>query len=263
MLPEDEDVQIEGDTPEPDEVDEESTTDDVEGEPPDYKALYQASEVTNKQLRNDSRSRDGQRNRAQDQEDRMSRLETSVEVGARNTAQILSKLTEEDGDFAARVNKENQEAAVKTRTEGSNARVTSILNGIMEIVQKDSDEEDADPIVLISKANEGKLQQLWGAATKEAAASGSDAPLYRVQMEATRMVLDQEREEGRKALIAERAKSKEDTKKALVKAGVADQDTGPAKVGAGSGERKRGRALIQEALEEGTPLFPGAKSATV
>jgi len=263
MADEDKDVQSTGDAPDASEVDEESTTDSVEEEePPDYRALYEASEATNKQLRNDSRAREGQRNRTQDQEDRMNRMESSVETMARTNAQILSKMMTEDDEFAGVVRKENEEAETQSRANGVNGRINNVLNNIMGIVQTQSEEDDADPVVLISKENQDKLTALWGAAAKKAK-TGDESDLHRVQMEATRMVLEEEQARSRRALAEEREKSKAATKKALEKAGVADQDTGPARAGAGGGERKRGLSLIQEAIEEGSPLFPGAKSASV
>jgi hypothetical protein len=233
-----------------------------ESEEVDYKVLSEELEAKNRQLQNDFKSREGNRNRTQDSEDRLSRLEASNEASARGISQILGKMTGEDDEFAAEVQKGNQEAADKTRSAGAGAVRTEVMNGILDIVQVES-EGEGDPTVLISKESQDQLSKLWGAATKEAEETGSSAPLYRVHMEASRMVLMEEQDKSRKALAAERAKAKSDTKKALEKAGVADQDTGPARSGAGGSERKRGNALIEQAIEEGSPLFPGAKSASV
>jgi hypothetical protein len=228
----------------------------------DYKALYEASEVKNKQLLNDSRGREGNRNRTQDLEDRMFRMEASVEVNARAATHILDKLTREDDEFAEEVRKSNQEVKEKSQVAGAESRKTAVMNDILGIVQIESDDEDTSPTVLIPKDDQEKLSKYWGLAVQESERTGSDAPLYRVHMEASRMVLQAEQAKNRKALVDERTKSKSETKKALEKAGITDQDTGPARSGAGS-ERKRGTALIEEAISEGSPFFPGARKPSV
>lgn len=259
MLPEEEDVETSGSSP-TDTVDGVSTdSDDEESEELDYKTLYEASEVTVTQLRNDSRAREGQRNRTQDQEARLGRLEASNEAGARGIAQILDKLMKDDDEFADEVRKGNQAADAQTRTAGAAGRREVVMNSIMDIVQVQSDDEGTAPTTLISKANQEKLASLWDQAVKTAASTGNEAPMHRVQLEATKMVLEEEQAKSKKALSDERAKSKQEVKKALEKAGVGDQDTGPARTGSGSGQRKRGTALIAEAIAEGSPLFPAAR----
>lgn len=244
-------------TTSPDESEQSSEEKDL-----DYKTLYEASEVKNKQLLNDSRAREGNRNRTQDLESRMSRMEASVEVNARAATHILDKLTREDDEFAEEVRKSNQEANEKSQAAGVEGRKSAILNDILGIVQVESGDENTSPTVLIPKDDQDKLSKYWGAAVQESERTGSDAALYRVQMEASRMVLQAEQEKNRKALADERTKLKSETKKALEKAGVTDQDTGPARSGAGS-ERKRGTALIEEAISEGSPFFPGARKPSV
>jgi hypothetical protein len=228
----------------------------------DYKALFEASEIENKKLLNDSRATQGNRNRTQDLEDRMNRMESSVEMNARASSQILGKMTKEDDEFAAEVKKENQDADAKSRAASAGSRRSEILNEIMSTVQVESEEADGDPVVLISKDDQDKLSKLWGAATAEADRTGDTSLLHRVQMEANRMVLDAERAKSRQAVADVKAQAKLDTKKALERAGIADQDTGPARSGAGGGERKRGTALIEEALKEGNSLFPGSVKST-
>ena len=88
---------------------------------------------------------------------------------------------------------------------------------------------------------------------------GNRAPLYVVQMKAQSMKFAADRRGLEADVLAARAENKTQTAKALEDAGVHDQDTGPAKVGAGGKERKRGTDLIQEALNEGTSLFPKSK----
>ena len=249
-------------SPPVDEKAEESAEKEEESkEPPDYKALFEESEAKNKQLLNDSRARQGQQNRSQDLENRMDRMETSVEANARASAHILDQMSKDNDEFAAEVRKGNQEAEAKSREDGAKGRQTGIMNSILDIVQVENEGDDA-PTVLISKENEDALAKLWGAAVAESNRTGSEAPLFRVQTEATRMVLEAEQAKSRKALADARATAKADTKKALEKAGIADQDTGPARSGAGA-ERKRGVALLEEALTEGTPLFPGSKQTSL
>lgn len=228
----------------------------------DYKALFEASEIENKKLLNDSRANQGNRNRTQDLENRMDRMEINTEVTARTSSQILAKMTKEDDEFAAEVQKENQDADTKSRMARAGSRRSEILNDIMSTVQVESEEADEDPVVLISKDNQDKLSKLWGAATAEADRTGDTSLLHRVQMEANRMVLEEEKVKNRQAVADVKAQAKLDTKKALEKAGIADQDTGPARSGAGGGERKRGTALIEEALKDGNSLFPGSVKST-
>ena len=113
--------------------------------------------------------------------------------------------------------------------------------------------------VFISDADQKRLSAMWGEAIKQANAVGNDSPLYEVKAEAMTMRHAAELKAKDDEIKAEREASKGKTNKALEDSGVHDQDTGAAKAGAGGGERKRGTALIQEALNDGTPLFPKSK----
>ena len=103
---------------------------------------------------------------------------------------------------------------------------------------------------------QAQLQALWKEALEEAVRIGNESPLYVVQMKEQALKHASDLRASEAKIVVAREEGKNQTAKALEDAGVHDQDTGIAKTGAGGKERKRGTDLIQEALNEGTTIFP-------
>ena len=112
----------------------------------------------------------------------------------------------------------------------------------MSTVQDESDN------ILISEDDAQKLQSDWQAAWAEGskATRGDFEDVINIQIEAARMVAQEERRRAavERQKLADEAKNA--GKKALEKAGVADLDTGAAI--AGGNEELRGSALIERGL---------------
>jgi hypothetical protein len=108
--------------------------------------------------------------------------------------------------------------------------------------------QDEGGNILVSEDDVVKIQSDWQAAWAEGskAVRGDFEDVINIQVEAARMVAQQERRratEERKRLSDE---AKNAGKKALERAGVADLDTGAAI--AGGNEELRGSALIERGL---------------
>ena len=223
----------------------------------DWKAKYEESEIALKQERNVSRSREGQRNRNQDIESRQKGLEDSIKGQGLSISRILDILSEDKPELKKAINQERQEVATSRQAADSKTRQNTLMDEILNLVQEYDDEGNAT--VLITEDEQRDLNRLWGEALEEAKRMGNDAPLYAVKMKAQSLNFAVERRALEDAVAAERENAKTKTAKALEEHGVQDQDTGPARAGAGGAERKRGSDLIQEALNEGSSLFPRSK----
>jgi pimeloyl-CoA synthetase len=105
--------------------------------------------------------------------------------------------------------------------------------------------QDEGGTLLINEDDATRLQTEWQNAWQKAA-TGDFEDVYNIQIEAHRMVSQEERRRVDTQQKQLREEAKNAGKKALEKAGIADLDTGAAI--AGGNEELRGTALIERGL---------------
>ena len=221
----------------------EETTEETPEEEVDYRAKATALEAQVKKMENDLRSKDGQRRRDTDRDAELAGLRD--DVGAMRkilTLYIDDRKMDMSDDAQAQISRVGQELAQGQATRDWNARYEKEQSRLMSTVQDDGDN------ILISEDDAQKLQSDWQAAWAEGskAARGDFEDIINIQIEAAKMVAQEERRRAtvERQQLADEAKNA--GKKALEKAGVADLDTGAAI--AGGNEELRGSALIERGL---------------
>lgn len=238
-------------TPSPDEPEVETqpaqevageTTDETEI---DYKAKAAELEAQVEKLTNDLRSRGGQRRRDTDRDAELSGIRDSV--GALQkvfTLYMDDRKMDMSDEAQTQISRVNQELAQGQATRDWNSRYEKEQTRLMSTVQDESDN------ILISEDDAQKLQSDWQAAWAEGskATRGDFEDIINIQIEAAKMVAQEERRRAtvERQKLADEAKNA--GKKALEKAGVADLDTGAAI--AGGNEELRGSALIERGLRK-------------
>jgi len=209
----------------------------------DYKAKTAELESQVEKLTNDLRSRGGQRRRDTDRDAELSGIRDSV--GALQkvfTLYMDDRKMDMSDEAQTQISRVNQELAQGQATRDWNSRYEKEQTRLMSTVQDESDN------ILVSEDDAQKLQSDWQAAWAEGskAARGDFEDIINIQIEAAKMVAQEERRRGtvERQQLADEAKNA--GKKALEKAGVADLDTGAAI--AGGNEELRGSALIERGL---------------
>ena len=211
----------------------------------DYKAKTAELESQVEKLTNDLRSRGGQRRRDTDRDAELSGIRDSV--GALQkvfTLYMDDRKMDMSDEAQTQISRVNQELAQGQATRDWNSRYEKEQTRLMSTVQDESDN------ILISEDDAQRLQSDWQAAWAEGskAARGDFEDIINIQIEAAKMVAQEERRRGtvERQQLADEAKNA--GKKALEKAGVADLDTGAAI--AGGNEELRGSALIERGLRK-------------
>ena len=209
----------------------------------DYKAKTAELESQVEKLTNDLRSRGGQRRRDTDRDAELSGIRDSV--GALQkvfTLYMDDRKMDMSDEAQTQISRVNQELAQGQATRDWNSRYEKEQTRLMSTVQDESDN------ILVSEDDAQKLQSDWQAAWAEGskAARGDFEDIINIQIEAAKMVAQEERRRAtvERQQLADEAKNA--GKKALEKAGVADLDTGAAI--AGGNEELRGSALIERGL---------------
>ena len=209
----------------------------------DYKAKAAELEAQVEKLTNDLRSRGGQRRRDTDRDAELSGIRDSV--GALQkvfTLYMDDRKMDMSDEAQTQISRVNQELAQGQATRDWNSRYEKEQTRLMSTVQDESDN------ILISEDDAQRLQSDWQAAWAEGskAARGDFEDIINIQIEAAKMVAQEERRRAtvERQQLADEAKNA--GKKALEKAGVADLDTGAAI--AGGNEELRGSALIERGL---------------
>jgi hypothetical protein len=209
----------------------------------DYKAKAAELESQVEKLTNDLRSRGGQRRRDTDRDAELSGIRDSV--GALQkvfTLYMDDRKMDMSDEAQTQISRVNQELAQGQATRDWNSRYEKEQTRLMSTVQDESDN------ILISEDDAQRLQSDWQAAWAEGskAARGDFEDIINIQIEAAKMVAQEERRRAtvERQQLADEAKNA--GKKALEKAGVADLDTGAAI--AGGNEELRGSALIERGL---------------
>jgi len=221
----------------------EETTDEITEI--DYKAKTAELEAQVEKLSNDLRSRGGQRRRDTDRDAELAGIRDSV--GALQkifTLYMDDRKMDMSDEAQTQISRVNQELAQGQATRDWNSRYEKEQTRLMSTVQDESDN------ILISEDDAQKLQSDWQAAWAEGskATRGDFEDIINIQIEAARMVAQEERRRAatERQKLADEAKNA--GKKALEKAGVADLDTGAAI--AGGNEELRGSALIERGLRK-------------
>ena len=221
----------------------EETTDEITEI--DYKAKTAELEAQVEKLSNDLRSRGGQRRRDTDRDAELAGIRDSV--GALQkifTLYMDDRKMEMSDEAQTQISRVNNELAQGQATRDWNSRYEKEQTRLMSTVQDESDN------ILISEDDAQKLQSDWQAAWAEGskATRGDFEDVINIQIEAARMVAQEERRRAavERQKLADEAKNA--GKKALEKAGVADLDTGAAI--AGGNEELRGSALIERGLRK-------------
>ena len=209
----------------------------------DYKAKAAELETQVEKLTNDLRSRGGQRRRDTDRDAELSGIRDSVGALQKVFSLYMDDRKMDMSDEAqTQISRVNQELAQGQATRDWNSRYEKEQTRLMSTVQDESDN------ILVSEDDAQKLQSDWQAAWAEGskAARGDFEDIINIQIEAAKMVAQEERRRGtvERQQLADEAKNA--GKKALEKAGVADLDTGAAI--AGGNEELRGSALIERGL---------------
>ena len=209
----------------------------------DYKAKTAELEAQVDKLTNDLRSKDGQRRRDTDRDAELSGIRDSV--GALQkvfTLYMDDRKMDMSDEAQTQISRVNQELAQGQATRDWNSRYEKEQTRLMSTVQDESDN------ILVSEDDAQKLQSDWQAAWAEGskAARGDFEDIINIQIEAAKMVAQEERRRAadERKVLADEAKNA--GRKALEKAGVADLDTGAAI--AGGNEELRGSALIERGL---------------
>ena len=221
----------------------EETTDEITEI--DYKAKTAELEAQVEKLSNDLRSRGGQRRRDTDRDAELAGIRDSV--GALQkifTLYMDDRKMDMSDEAQTQISRVNNELAQGQATRDWNSRYEKEQTRLMSTVQDESDN------ILISEDDAQKLQSDWQAAWAEGskAARGDFEDVINIQIEAAKMVAQEERRRAtsERQKLADEAKNA--GKKALEKAGVADLDTGAAI--AGGNEELRGSALIERGLRK-------------
>ena len=215
-----------------------STSEDI-----DYQAKANELEAQVEKLTNDLRSKDGQRRRDTDRDAELAGIRDSL--GALQkvfTLYVEDRKLDMSDEAQAQISRVGQELAQGQATRDWNARYEKEQSRLMSTVQ------DEGGNILVNEDDVVKIQSDWQAAWAEGskATRGDFEDVINIQIEAARMVAQEERRRAsdeRKRLADE---AKNAGKKALEKAGVADLDTGAAI--AGGNEELHGSALIERGL---------------
>ena len=223
----------------------EETTEETPEEEVDYRAKATALEAQVKKMENDLRSKDGQRRRDTDRDAELAGIRDSLGALQRVfTLYVEDRKMDMSDEAQAQISRVGQELAQGQATRDWNARYEKEQSRLMSTVQDEGDN------ILISEDDAQKLQSDWQAAWAEGskAARGDFEDVINIQIEAAKMVAQEERRRAtsERQKLADEAKNA--GKKALEKAGVADLDTGAAI--AGGNEELRGSALIERGLRK-------------
>ena len=220
----------------------EEATEETPEEEVDYREKAAILEAQVKKMENDLRSKDGQRRRDTDRDAEFAGFRDEL-TAMRKVFSLYMEAAQKGDTYEVQdqISQVNQELAQGQATRDYNSRYDKEMNRLLSTVQ------DTDGNLFISEDDAIKIQSDWAAAW-ERAKTGDNEGIYDVQIEAAKMVVQEERRRA----TAERQKLSDEAKnagkKALEKAGVADLDTGAAI--AGGNEELRGSALIERGLRK-------------
>ena len=217
---------------------EESEAPDGPQEEPDYKAKTEELEALVSKLQNDQKSRDGLRRKESDRDAELAGFRDEI-AAMRKVLTVTMESFQGGDEFQSQISQINQDAAKSQADRDWNSRYDKEQARLLATVQ------DEEGNLLISEEDATKIQTQWQAAWNKAQQGNYDE-VYDTQIDAQRMVLQEERRKSDAEKKSLREESKQSAKKALEKAGVNDLDTGSAI--AGGNEDLHGSALIERGL---------------
>jgi len=217
---------------------EEPQTNEEPQEEPDYKAKTEELEALVSKLQNDQKSRDGLRRKESDRDAELAGFRDEI-AAMRKVLTVTMESFQGGDEFQSQISQINQEAAKSQADRDWNGRYDKEQARLLSTVQ------DEEGNLLISEEDATKIQTQWQAAWNKAQQGNYDE-VYDTQIDAQRMVLQEERRKSDAEKKSLREESKQSAKKALEKAGVNDLDTGSAI--AGGNEDLHGSALIERGL---------------
>ena len=216
------------------------TTEETPEEEVDYKAKAAELEAQVKKMENDLRSKDGQRRRDTDRDAEFAGFRDEL-TAMRKVFSLYMEAAQKGDTYEVQdqISQVNQELAQGQAARDYNSRYDHEMSRLLSTVQDESGN------LFISEDDAVKIQTDWAAAW-ERAKTGDNEGIYDVQINAAKMVAQEERRRAatERKVLADEAKNA--GKKALEKAGVADLDTGAAI--AGGNEELRGSAFIERGL---------------
>ena len=217
---------------------EEPQTTEEPQEEPDYKAKTEELEALVSKLQNDQKSRDGLRRKESDRDAELAGFRDEI-AAMRKVLTVTMESFQGGDEFQSQISQINQEAAKSQADRDWNSRYDKEQTRLLSTVQ------DEEGNLLISEEDAAKIQTQWQAAWNKAQQGNYDE-VYDAQIDAQRMVLQEERRKSDAEKKSLREESKQSAKKALERAGVNDLDTGSAI--AGGNEELHGSALIERGL---------------
>jgi len=217
---------------------EEPQTNEESQEEPDYKAKTEELEALVSKLQNDQKSRDGLRRKESDRDAELAGFRDEI-AAMRKVLTVTMESFQGGDEFQSQISQINQDAAKSQADRDWNSRYDKEQARLLATVQ------DEEGNLLISEEDATKIQTQWQAAWNKAQQGNYDE-VYDTQIDAQRMVLQEERRKSDAEKKSLREESKQSAKKALEKAGVNDLDTGSAI--AGGNEDLHGSALIERGL---------------
>lgn len=217
---------------------EEPQTNEEPQEEPDYKAKTEELEALVSKLQNDQKSRDGLRRKESDRDAELAGFRDEI-AAMRKVLTVTMESFQGGDEFQSQISQINQEAAKNQADRDWNGRYDKEQARLLSTVQ------DEEGNLLISEEDATKIQTQWQAAWNKAQQGNYDE-VYDAQIDAQRMVLQEERRKSDVEKKSLREESKQSAKKALERAGVNDLDTGSAI--AGGNEDLHGSALIERGL---------------
>ena len=226
------------DTQIPERQSEEPQTTEEPQEEPDYKAKTEELEALVSKLQNDQKSRDGLRRKESDRDAELAGFRDEI-AAMRKVLTVTMESFQGGDEFQSQISQINQDAAKSQADRDWNSRYDKEQARLLATVQ------DEEGNLLISEEDATKIQTQWQAAWNKAQQGNYDE-VYDTQIDAQRMVLQEERRKSDAEKKSLREESKQSAKKALEKAGVNDLDTGSAI--AGGNEDLHGSALIERGL---------------
>lgn len=217
---------------------EEPQTNEEPQEEPDYKAKTEELEALVSKLQNDQKSRDGLRRKESDRDAELAGFRDEI-AAMRKVLTVTMESFQGGDEFQSQISQINQDAAKSQADRDWNSRYDKEQARLLATVQ------DEEGNLLISEEDATKIQTQWQAAWNKAQQGNYDE-VYDTQIDAQRMVLQEERRKSDAEKKSLREESKQSAKKALERAGVNDLDTGSAI--AGGNEDLHGSALIERGL---------------
>ena len=214
-----------------------------QGEPeqePDYKAKTEELEALVAKLQNDQKSRDGQRRRESDRDTELTGVRDDVTALRKIMTVYMDGMNRGDpSEVQAQISQINQEAAQSQSNRDWDSRYEKEQTRLLATLQDDNEN------LLINEEDALKIQDRWKKAW-ESAQRGNFEEVYDTQIEAQRMVNQEERRKADTDRKVLREEAKSAAKKALERHGINDLDTGSAI--AGGNEELHGAALIERGL---------------